>query len=211
MHTRTHTAFLSMMAWFYNDPNRSTHNLFYYHEVQCRTCTNWFRSQLQVVSAGQGHCSCKMVVEQEHENRVGFIHGGMVATLVDVVSSAGLMTSEWAAPGVSVELSISWVYIEMTARITRYDSVMMCCKIDGVRTFSQNLIGTSMTWWQWVFLVSCTRVLVFIFLRFTMYDLFFWTCNARLGSLHWRECHIIPNLPISLKQLFDKLSKINIS
>ena len=74
-------------------------------------------AQLQVVSAGQGHCSCKMVVEQEHENRVGFIHGGMVATLVDAVSTAGLMTSDWGAPGVSVELSISWVYIEMIAHM----------------------------------------------------------------------------------------------
>ncbi len=64
---------------------------------------------MQVVSAGNGNCCCKMVVEKEHENRNGLLHGGMVATLVDIVTTAGLMTSDWAAPGVSIELSVSWV------------------------------------------------------------------------------------------------------
>ena len=62
---------------------------------------------MRVVSAGNGNCCCKMVVEEEHENRNGMLHGGMVATLVDIVTTAGLMTSDWEAPGVSIELSVS--------------------------------------------------------------------------------------------------------
>ena len=91
-------------------------NLFVYYQnwpcvFQCGTCKRLLClmgvPQMQAVSGGNGNCCCKMIVKKQHENRNGLLHGGMVATLVDVVSTAGLMTSDWAAPGVSIELSVS--------------------------------------------------------------------------------------------------------
>jgi len=60
-----------------------------------------------VTAAGEGRCVCELTVAEEHQNRGGSLHGGMTATLVDVVSTAALMTNESMTPGVSVDMSIS--------------------------------------------------------------------------------------------------------
>lgn len=60
-----------------------------------------------MVSGGNGHCVCEMTVEDRHKNRGGTMHGGATALLVDTVSTAALLTSERATPGVSVDLSVS--------------------------------------------------------------------------------------------------------
>lgn len=48
-----------------------------------------------------------MKVEEEHTNRGGTLHGGLTATLVDVISTAALMYTERGAPGVSVDMNIT--------------------------------------------------------------------------------------------------------
>lgn len=48
-----------------------------------------------------------MKVEEEHTNRGGTLHGGLTATLVDVVSTAALLYTERAVPGVSVDMNIT--------------------------------------------------------------------------------------------------------
>ena len=62
---------------------------------------------MNVIEAGGGRCICELTVGEEHQNRSGTLHGGMTATLVDVVSTAALMSNENTGPGVSVDLSIS--------------------------------------------------------------------------------------------------------
>ncbi|XP_063611027.1 acyl-coenzyme A thioesterase 13-like [Penaeus indicus] len=66
-------------------------------------------SKLRVVSGGNGKCVAEMTVEKEHENRGGTLHGGLTATLVDVVSTMALMTTEKAVPGVSVNINVSYM------------------------------------------------------------------------------------------------------
>ncbi|XP_064087724.1 acyl-coenzyme A thioesterase 13-like [Macrobrachium nipponense] len=66
-------------------------------------------SKVRQVSVGGGKCVAEMVVEEEHQNRGGTLHGGLTATLVDVISTMALMTTERAVPGVSVDLNVSYI------------------------------------------------------------------------------------------------------
>ena len=67
--------------------------------------------QMNVIEAGGGRCICELTVGEEHQNRNGTLHGGMTATLVDVVSTAALMSNDNTGPGVSVNMNVSLVFI----------------------------------------------------------------------------------------------------
>lgn len=60
-----------------------------------------------MLSATPGKVVCALRVEEEHTNRMGTLHGGMTATLVDVISTMAVMYSERGAPGVSVDMNIT--------------------------------------------------------------------------------------------------------
>ncbi|NXI50726.1 ACO13 thioesterase, partial [Chloroceryle aenea] len=64
--------------------------------------------QMKLLSATPGKVVCEMKVEEEHTNRGGTLHGGLTATLVDVVSTAALLYTERAMPGVSVDMNITY-------------------------------------------------------------------------------------------------------
>ncbi|XP_034254874.1 acyl-coenzyme A thioesterase 13-like [Thrips palmi] len=67
-------------------------------------------SKLKVVSGGNGKCVAEMKVEEEHQNYGGTLHGGMTATLVDIVSTLGMLTHEKVqSPGVTVDLHVSYL------------------------------------------------------------------------------------------------------
>lgn len=63
--------------------------------------------QVEVLSAAPGKVVCELKVEEEHTNRGGTLHGGLTATLVDVISTTAIMYSERGAPGVSVDMNIT--------------------------------------------------------------------------------------------------------
>ena len=69
---------------------------------------------MHIIEAGGGRCICELKVGEEHQNRGGMLHGGMTATLVDVVSTAALMSNDNTGPGVSVDLTVSSVSILST-------------------------------------------------------------------------------------------------
>ena len=64
---------------------------------------------MTVVSAAPGKVICEMKVEEQHTNRIGTLHGGMTATLVDVVSSVALLCTERGTVGISVDMNITYV------------------------------------------------------------------------------------------------------
>ncbi|XP_038652875.1 acyl-coenzyme A thioesterase 13 isoform X1 [Scyliorhinus canicula] len=66
-------------------------------------------NKMAVVSACPGKIVCEMKVEEEHVNRGGNLHGGLTATLVDVVSTTALLNTERALPGVSVDMNITYM------------------------------------------------------------------------------------------------------
>jgi len=63
--------------------------------------------QVEILSATPGKVVCEMKVEEEHTNRGGTLHGGLTATLVDVISTTAIMYTERGAPGVSVDMNIT--------------------------------------------------------------------------------------------------------
>lgn len=66
-------------------------------------------SKVDILSAVPGKVVCEMQVAEEHTNRGGTLHGGMTATLVDVISTLAIMNSERGAPGVSVDMNITYM------------------------------------------------------------------------------------------------------
>ncbi|XP_067677915.1 acyl-coenzyme A thioesterase 13-like [Haliotis asinina] len=65
--------------------------------------------QIRVVDGEEGRCVCELVVSPELSNPRGSLHGGVAATLVDIVSTWAVMTTGEKKPGVSVDLSISFL------------------------------------------------------------------------------------------------------
>ncbi|XP_025072210.1 acyl-coenzyme A thioesterase 13-like isoform X1 [Alligator sinensis] len=63
--------------------------------------------KIKLLSAIPGKVVCEMKVEEQHTNRAGTLHGGLAATLVDVVSTVALMNTERGEPGVSVDMNIT--------------------------------------------------------------------------------------------------------
>ncbi|XP_072026295.1 acyl-coenzyme A thioesterase 13-like [Amphiura filiformis] len=66
-----------------------------------------------VVDGRPGHVKCEMMVEEEHCNQQGTLHGGMTATLVDNITTLAIMSSNEDGsvelPGVSVDLNMSYL------------------------------------------------------------------------------------------------------
>ncbi|XP_006260599.1 acyl-coenzyme A thioesterase 13 isoform X1 [Alligator mississippiensis] len=65
--------------------------------------------KMKLLSATPGKVVCEMKVEEQHTNRAGTLHGGLTATLVDVVSTTALLYTERGAPGVSVDMNITYM------------------------------------------------------------------------------------------------------
>lgn len=65
--------------------------------------------KVTVVSAAPGKVVCEMKVEEQHTNKMGTLHGGMTATLVDVISSLALLCTERGTGGVSVDMNITYI------------------------------------------------------------------------------------------------------
>ncbi|XP_012494124.1 PREDICTED: acyl-coenzyme A thioesterase 13 [Propithecus coquereli] len=65
--------------------------------------------KVTVISAVPGKVVCEMKVEEEHTNKMGTLHGGLTATLVDDVSTVALLCTERGLPGVSVDMNITYM------------------------------------------------------------------------------------------------------
>uniref|UniRef100_A0A8D0GR93 Acyl-coenzyme A thioesterase 13 n=1 Tax=Sphenodon punctatus TaxID=8508 RepID=A0A8D0GR93_SPHPU len=93
-------------------------------------------NKMTVLSASPGKVVCQMKVDEEHTNRGGTLHGGLTATLVDVVSTAALMYTERGAPGVSVDMNITYVpnmqYLEIliTAQVLKQGRSLAFASVD---------------------------------------------------------------------------------
>ncbi|VDK21622.1 unnamed protein product, partial [Anisakis simplex] len=63
----------------------------------------------RVLSVDEGHVKVEMEVTNEMLNPPGTMHGGCTATLVDIVTTTALMATERAKPGVSIDLTVSYM------------------------------------------------------------------------------------------------------
>ncbi|GJQ81633.1 hypothetical protein Trydic_g8512 [Trypoxylus dichotomus] len=65
---------------------------------------------VKVLTASNGSLKAELKVTSEHVNIVGGLHGGYIATLVDVLSSLGLLSHEKGLkPSVSVNMNINYL------------------------------------------------------------------------------------------------------
>lgn len=93
---------------------------------------------MEVLAATPGKVVCEMRVEEEHTNRGGTLHGGLTATLVDVISTMAIMNSERGAPGVSVDMNITWVYTKLRVITHLISKISLTSPLDyrgNVKTF----------------------------------------------------------------------------
>ncbi|NXS85405.1 ACO13 thioesterase, partial [Erpornis zantholeuca] len=107
-----------------------------------------FVLQMKLQSATPGKVVCEMKVEEEHTNRGGTLHGGLTATLVDVVSTAALMYTERATPGVSVDMNITYTSaakigeeILITAQILKQGKTLAFATVDLTNKATGKLIA----------------------------------------------------------------------
>ncbi|XP_028941058.1 acyl-coenzyme A thioesterase 13 [Antrostomus carolinensis] len=105
-------------------------------------------SAMKLLSAAPGKIVCEMKVEEEHTNRGGTLHGGLTATLVDVVSTAALLYTERAVPGVSVDMNITYTSaakigeeILITAQILKQGRNLAFASVDLTNKASGKLIA----------------------------------------------------------------------
>ncbi|KRT81508.1 hypothetical protein AMK59_5515 [Oryctes borbonicus] len=65
---------------------------------------------VKILTAGNGSIKAELKVANEHVNILGGLHGGYTATLVDVISSLGLLSHEKGLkPSVSVNMNINYL------------------------------------------------------------------------------------------------------
>ncbi|NWQ79478.1 ACO13 thioesterase, partial [Columbina picui] len=104
--------------------------------------------KVELLSATPGKVVCEMKVEEEHTNRFGTLHGGLTATLVDVISTAALIHTERAAPGVSVDMNITYASaakigeeILITAQVLKQGRNLAFATVDLTNKASGKLIA----------------------------------------------------------------------
>ncbi|RVE66489.1 hypothetical protein OJAV_G00107660 [Oryzias javanicus] len=105
-------------------------------------------SKVDVLSASQGKIVCEMKVKEEHTNRGGTLHGGLTATLVDVVSTLAIMNSERGAPGVSVDMNITYMNaakigedVLITAQVLKQGRTLAFATVDLTNKATGKLIA----------------------------------------------------------------------
>ncbi|TWW65694.1 acyl-coenzyme A thioesterase 13 [Takifugu flavidus] len=105
-------------------------------------------SKVDVLSTSAGKVVCGMRVEEEHTNKGGTLHGGLTATLVDVISTLAIMNSERGAPGVSVDMNITYMNaakigedVLITAQVLKQGRTLAFATVDLTSKVTGKLIA----------------------------------------------------------------------
>jgi acyl-coenzyme A thioesterase 13 len=89
---------------------------------------------LTVTSVAPGKVVCTLVVGTPHSNSYGTLHGGCTATIVDIVGTMAALTVDPLRPGVSVDLSTS--YLSAAPIGASVVCVGLCHKMGGRLAFT---------------------------------------------------------------------------
>ncbi|CAL8371873.1 unnamed protein product [Boreogadus saida] len=105
-------------------------------------------SKVNVLSASPGKVVCEMTVEEEHTNRGGTLHGGLTATLVDIISTTAIMYSERGSPGVSVDMNITYMNaakigedVLITAQVLKQGKTLAFASVDLINKSTGKVIA----------------------------------------------------------------------
>uniref|UniRef100_A0A8C5YN05 Acyl-coenzyme A thioesterase 13 n=1 Tax=Marmota marmota marmota TaxID=9994 RepID=A0A8C5YN05_MARMA len=101
-----------------------------------------------LVSAAPEKVICEMKVEEQHANKMGTLHGGLTATLIDSISTVALLCSERGLPGVSVDMNITYMSpakigeeIVITAQILKQGRTLAFASVDLTNKATGKLIA----------------------------------------------------------------------
>ncbi|XP_036044909.1 acyl-coenzyme A thioesterase 13 isoform X1 [Onychomys torridus] len=104
--------------------------------------------KVTLVSAAPEKVVCEMKVEEQHTNKLGTLHGGLTATLIDSISTVALMCTERGAPGVSVDMNITYMSpaklgdeIVITAHILKQGKTLAFASVDLTNKATGKLIA----------------------------------------------------------------------
>lgn len=93
---------------------------------------------VHAIQARDGYMQCRCTVGPKTRNGFSTMHGGCIATLIDVVSSAALVTV-WGSPGVSVSMDIHYIspgmagsVLEVRARVVHAGQRLATMTVDIV-------------------------------------------------------------------------------
>lgn len=59
----------------------------------------------------EGYCLAELKVDQEYTNVSKNIHGGAIASLIDIITTCALYNTPLKKPGVSVDIKLTWVLL----------------------------------------------------------------------------------------------------
>ncbi|KAB0802356.1 hypothetical protein PPYR_04542 [Photinus pyralis] len=83
------------------------------HNFFKNSCERYDRifSKVNIVKIGNGACVAELKIEKEHTNPFDGLHGGMIASMVDTLTSYALLTHKAAegVPSVSVDMHVSFL------------------------------------------------------------------------------------------------------
>ncbi|KAI9353923.1 HotDog domain-containing protein [Pilaira anomala] len=87
-------------------------------------------SGLSIVEAAPDVLTWEFKVEEKHCNQLGNLHGGCVATLIDICSSFAIIVSTgapWKLVGISTDLSITYL-----RGVAEGDTIRIVCDVQRV-------------------------------------------------------------------------------
>ncbi|XP_034480847.1 acyl-coenzyme A thioesterase 13 [Drosophila innubila] len=82
---------------------------------------NRVTKMVKITGGGEGRCVGEFTVEDEHLNHEGSLHGGLMATIVDHITSYALMT-KGSHPGVSSSLNVNYLAAAKCGDIVEVDA-----------------------------------------------------------------------------------------
>ncbi|ORY98690.1 putative PaaI_thioesterase family protein [Syncephalastrum racemosum] len=89
---------------------------------------------LRIVNAEEGRVRAEFTVEKQHLNRLKSVHGGLLATVVDIGGSLALASKGLYATGVSTDINISYISGAKEGQVVSVDCV--CDKLGKTLAFT---------------------------------------------------------------------------
>lgn len=101
------------------------------------------------IDQAKGTVLCSLKVNQELENAFATLHGGAIASVVDICGTLALLSKDQNKPGVSVELNVSFCSaapagssIEIEGKVVKYGKSLAFTQIDMYDKISRRQIAT---------------------------------------------------------------------
>ncbi|KAI9476005.1 MAG: HotDog domain-containing protein [Benjaminiella poitrasii] len=94
-------------------------------------------AELSIVAAEPDILTWEFTVKEKHCNQLGNLHGGCVATLIDICSSFAVLVSSrklWTLIGISTDLSVSYM-----RGVSEGETIRIVCEVQRVGSTLANI------------------------------------------------------------------------